>query len=213
MKKQIVAISVALACLSAPSHAQFKLPTVPGLTKPAQPATNAPPSGDALLATFSQSQGLVMAAQQTFADALGLKDQLAGLQAEQKAMSSGAVDMDAMKKRKELSTTVQLAIDARMAEQPELTTASRAKFAEGLVNYLKAAVGARNLLVEASNFGGSLGANPMALMGKARTAMYVAKETPGYVKGVAGTTRSLLDFAKRNNIKTPANATAALDGL
>jgi hypothetical protein len=50
-------------------------------------------------------------------------------------------------------------------------------------------------------------------MGKARTALWVGKETPGYVKGLGTTTRQLFSFAKSSGIKPPANATAALDDL
>lgn len=213
MKKQLVAVAVVLAFVSAPAFAQFKLPKLPGQDKPAPATQTAPPNGDALVLSFAQSQDLVIAAQNTFGEALGLKDQLAGLQAEHQALSSGPVDVDAIKKRKAWSEATQKLLDEKMAGQPELTTASRAKFTEGLVTYLKAAVGARNLLLAAQSFGGTLTANPMALVGKAQAATYVAKSTPGYVKDVAGTTRTLLAFAQRNNIKAPANATAALEGL
>ena len=100
-----------------------------------------------------------------------------------------------------------------MAKQPELSAAAKAQFAEGLVRYFQAVGGAANLLSQASTFTSSLGANPMALMGKGKTAVYVGKLIPGYVKGLGGTSRSLLQYAKRNNIAIPANATAELDGL
>lgn len=215
MKKQFVALALASAFVSAPVMAGFKLPGLPAAKdKPAQTTeTTPPPNADALVVTFSQSQGLVLKAQETFASALGMKDEVTLLQAEQKAMASGAVDVESMKKRKAVSESTQQAIDARMAAQPELTAAARTEFSHGLVDYLKAVVGARNLLLQAQQFTGSIGANPLAVVGKAKSAMYVGKETPGYVKNMAGTTKALLAYAKRNNIETPKNATAALDGL
>lgn len=212
MKKTLAAAAVVFACLSTPAMAQLKLPSLPGKSKPAAGSTT-PPSGDALVTSFLESQGQVLVAQATLAEALGLKDRLALLQAEHKALSSGTLDREAVKKVRELSESTGKQLATLLEAQPELGADARKKFAEGLVEYVKAAAGARNLLLQAQQFTASAGANPMSLMGKAATALYVGKETPGYVKNLAGTTRSLFDFAKRNNIKTPANATAALDGL
>lgn len=212
MKILSIAVAIAiLACGSPPAHAQLS-GLFPG-KKPAAAGAEAPPTGDALITTYSTSQGLVVAAQASLSDALGLKDRLAQLQVEQKTMSSGQMDTDALKKTRALSTATQLEIDAAMAKQPELSAAAKTKFAEGLVRYFQAVAGATNLLSQASTFTSTLGANPMALMGKGRTAVYVGKLIPGYVKDLGGTSRSLLQYAKRNNIATPANATAELDGL
>lgn len=211
---KILSTAVVVAILSSVSpqvHAQFS-GLLPGKKQPAAGA-EAPPTGDALITTYITSQGLVVAAQESLSEALGLKDQMALLQVEQKTMSSGQMDTDAMKKTRALSDAVQLQINAKLAEEPELTAAAKAKFAEGLVRYFQAVGGAANLLSQASTFVNSIGANPMALIGKGRTAVYVGKEIPGYVKGLGGTSRSLLQYAKRNNISTPANATAELDGL
>lgn len=212
MKILSIAVAVAvLVCGSPQAHAQLS-GLLPG-KKPAAAGAEAPPTGDALITTYLASQGLVVAAQASLSEALGLKDQMAQLQVEQKTMSSGQMDTDAMKKTRALSKAIQLEIDAKMAEEPELTAAAKAKFAEGLVRYFQAVAGAANLLSQASTFTSSIGANPMALMGKGRTAVYVGKEIPGYVKGLGGTSRSLLQYAMRNNIAAPANATAELDGL
>lgn len=212
MNRNIFAVALlAMATASIPAHAQVS--ALFG-KKPAAPATGAPaPTGDALVDSFGQAQGHVFSAQHSLAEALGLKDQLALLQAEQKAMASGQVDLDAMKKRRTLADSVQAAIDARMVEQPELGAGSRAKFTEGLVSYIKAAVSSRAIVMQAQAYGQSIGLNPMALLGKARGAAYVVKEAPGFVKGMTGTTKALLAYAKRNKIEVPKNATAALDGL
>lgn len=210
MKKTVIALAVALvACASLPANAQL------GKLFGKSESTNAAaaPSADALVVTFSQSQALVISAQQTLGEALGLKDKLALSQAEQQAMASGQLNLDALKKTREYSETAQAAIDAAMAEQPELSTEARAKFTEGLVGYVNALGGAHNLLTQASAFTSSASSNPMSLMGSARTALYVGKEIPGYVKGLGSSTRTLLVYAKRNNIEAPENATAALDGL
>ena len=213
MKKNILVVAIVLACAIAPAQAQFKLPSLGSKPAAGEAAATPPPSGDALVTTFQQSQASVLTAQGTLAEALGLKDQAMLAQAEAKRMSSGQLDLDGMKKNREVADSLQADLAAKMATQPQLTADSRAKFSTGLVQYLQAVVGARNLLVQSQQSVSSAGANPMTLMGKGKAALWVGKETPGYLKGLAGTSKAMLDYAKRNDIKTPANATAELDGL
>lgn len=214
MKHYIIAISIAVASLTAaPANAQ--LGNLLGKVKApsAGATTTAAPNNDALVQSFHQSLGLVLTAQATVAEALDLKQELDLLRSEQQAIGGGAVDLDAMKKATKLSESAQKAIDKRLAAQPELTASSRAKFGDALVQYVRAAAGGAQLLASAQGFAASVGANPMALVGKAKTASWVAKETPGYVKALGSTTRSLIEYGKRNGVKTPAQATAALQGL
>ena len=215
MKKNMLVVAIILACAVAPiqAQAQFKLPSLGNKSPAGEAAATTPPSGDALVTTFQQSQASVLTAQGTLAEALGLKDQAMLAQAEAKRMSSGQLDLDGMKKNREVADSLQVDLAAKMATQPQLTADSRAKFTTGLVQYLQAVVGARNLLVQSQQYTSSIGANPMALVGKAKAALWVGKETPGYLKGLVDTSKAMLDYAKRNDIKTPANATAELDGL
>lgn len=211
MKNNILAVALVMVFAAMPAHAGLNLPTL-GKSKEAAPAADAP-SGDALVTSFMASQALVTNAQVTLGTALGLKDELLQLQAQQKRLSSGQNDLDAMKKSREYSESTQKAIAASLAAQPELTSAQRAEFAKGLIHYGKALLGARDLLNSAQQFTASVGANPMTLMGKGKVALWVGKETPGYVKNLGASSRQLFEYARRNNIETPANATAALGEL
>lgn len=211
MKTSLLIAGIALALGAGQAHAGLKLPGL-GKKDDATAATQAP-SGDALVDAFLKSQGSVVAAQADLAAALDLKAEVAKLEAEKKRLGAGQLDIDAMKKSREISAAVQAEIDAKIAAQPQLSTEQRKHFTTGLAHYGVALLGARGLLQQAQQFTAAVGSNPMSMMGKARTALWVGKETPGYVKGVAGTTRQLFAFAKSNGIKPPANATAALDGL
>jgi hypothetical protein len=214
MNKLTIAVSATLALAIAPAHAQFKMPEFGKKSAAAQAdATTAAPSGDVLVASFQQSQSLVVNAQATLARAMGLDDQATLAQAEAKRLSSGQLDQEGLKKNSELSEILQANLLAKMEAQPALTAEARTMFASGLVEYLRAVAGARDLLVQAKDYTASVGTNPMALMGKAKSALWVGKETPGYVKDLGTTSKALLDYAKRNNIETPANATALLEGL
>ncbi|MFC3815003.1 hypothetical protein [Lysobacter sp. GCM10012299] len=215
MNKLTLAVSAALVFVGAPVHAQFKLPGMGAKPAAAEAsATTTPQSGDVLVTSFLQSQEQVVAAQTTLARALGLDDQATRAQAEAKRLSSGQLDQeDGLKKHRQLSEALQVDLVATMEAQPALTAEARATFATGLVEYLKAVVGARDLLAQAKSYTASVGANPMALVGKGASVLWVGKQIPGYVTALATTSKALLDYAKRNNIETPANATAALDGL
>lgn len=212
MKKSILVAGVALALAAGHADAGLKLPSL-SKSSDSDAASTPAPSGDALIVAFQASQGSVIEAQRALAAALDLKAEVAKLEAEGKRYGSGQLDLDAMKKSREISAAAQATIDAKIAEKPELNAAQREQFTAGLVHYGKAVVGARNLVLQAQQFTSSVGSNPMALVGKARAALWVGKETPGYVKGLGGTTRQLFAFAKSSGIKPPANATAALDDL
>lgn len=216
MKKQFLAAGIALALACTSAHAQFKMPgfgkKTEGTADAAKPA-EAPPTGDALVTAFQTSQLSVLDAQLSLSEALAIKDKLAELEATRQRLASGQLDTDALKKSRETSDSAQAVIDAAIAAAPQLSAEQKAKFLEGLVHYGKAVLSAKGLLVQAQQFVGSAGANPLGLVGKARTAMWVGKETPGYAKGLFGTTKQLFAFAKRNGIAPPANATAALEGL
>lgn len=211
MKKSVVAAAIAIACLSTPAMAQLKLPSLGGKSKSSESAPA--PSGDALVLAFSEANRQLLTAQSSLLEALGLKDELAKLQAEQKALGSGALDTAALKKISHISDSASAAIAKSMEAQPKLSAEARKTFARGLVEYLAAAVAARELVAQAQQFTASATGNPLSLVGKAGTAMYVVKEAPGYMKNIGTTTKALFAFAKRNNIEIPANATAQLDGL
>lgn len=211
MNKMLVLACAIAAFAAMPAHAGLNLPGF-AKAKPAETSADAP-SGDALVTGFLASHGAVVSAQQALSSALGLKDQVAQLDAEAKRLGSGQLDVDAMKKSRALSDAAQARIAEALAAKPALTTQQREQFVVGLVEYGKALLGARRLLGQSQAFVSSVGANPMALMGKARVAMWVGKEMPGYVKGLGTTTRDVFAYAKSNGIKPPANATAALDGL
>lgn len=211
MNKTLLVAGLALALSAGHAHAGLKLPTLGKSDTTAAPSQA--PSGDALVDAFLKSHGSVVAAQQALANALDMKAEVAKLDAEVKRLGGGQLDIDAMKKSRETSEAIDAEIEKKLAAKPQFTAAQREQFTAGLVHYGTAVLGARNLLTQAQQFTASVGSNPMSLVGKARTALWVGKETPGYVSGLGGTTRQLFAFAKSNGIKPPANATAALDGL
>lgn len=208
--KYMMSIAVLIAAfLASPAHAQFSNLFS---KKPAASATGSgeAPSGDSLVSGYQTVSSHVVNSQLALAESLGLKDQMALLQAEQKSIVAGQTDTDAMKKTRSVTDATAKEITAKLDAQPKLEGQARGKFTEGLLEYLKAAVATKQLVGVAQQWGSGGVTGLGGLAGKGKAAMWVAKETPGLAKTVGATTRALLAYAKRNNIETPANATAAL---
>lgn len=206
VKKLIIGLSmVALALVAGPASAQF------GGLGGKKAKSGADP--EVLVASFVESYTHTLAAQMNFAESFGLQDAAALLKAEQQSLSSGQLDLDALKKTREISQSAQQAINERMGETPELDAESRGKFTEGLVHYGKALVSAKAAADVAPSVASSISGNPMSLNASARTGLAVAKEVPGYFNSLKESTTMMFAYGKRNNIEPPAEATSLLAGL
>lgn len=208
------------AVASFPAHAQFSgLKSMLGKGDSTANSTTVPDvaAQDALVQRFVSAQLKSLEAQAAFAKAFGLAEQVQLLEAERQALSGGAVNVDAMKKTVSVSANAQKAIDERLAAQPELNEESKKYYAEGLVYLLASVVEAKKLVTEAGTFASgmqSLSAMQMATLGrKLMAGAWVAKESPGFAKGLYSATTAALTFAKKNKVKAPSNADALLDGL
>lgn len=216
-----LALAIAAATVAVPAHAQLgKLKGLAGGSSSSQASIAGVPdeaAQEALVKRFVASQSHSLSAQTSFAKAFGLAEQVQLLEAESLALSSGSVSTDAMKKARSVSESVQAALDERQAQQPELSAEAKEHYAAGLVSLLESAAEGRKLSGEASDFAGgmkNLGASQMATVGRKLAAgAWVAKESPGYLQGLYGSTKSALTFARAAKIKVPGNADAMLDGL
>jgi len=223
IRNTALVVAIAAATLSMPAHAQFgKLKDLAGGatgTSSSSASAAAPDEAaqEALVRRFVSSQSHSLQAQTSFARAFGLAEQVQLLEAERQALSSGSVNVDAMKKSVSVSEAAQAAIDERQAAQPELNAESKQHYAEGLVSLLASAAEAQKLSGEASGFAAgmkNLGATQMATVGRKLAAgAWVAKESPGFIKGLYGSTKSAVTFAKKSKVKVPSNADSMLDSL
>ena len=115
-------VAIAAATLSMPAHAQFgKLKDLAGgatgsSSSSASAAAPDEAAQEALVRRFVSSQSHSLQAQTSFARAFGLAEQVQLLEAERQALSSGSVNVDAMKKSVSVSEAAQAAIDERQAE-------------------------------------------------------------------------------------------------
>ena len=219
IRKTLIALAIATA-FAAPAQAQFgKLKDLAGGGSSSSSSSAAPSEADqeALVRRFVSSQTHSLQAQTSFAKAFGLAEQVQLLEAERLALSSGSVNVDQMKKSVSVSESAQAAIDERVAAKPELSAESKQHYAEGLVSLVASAAEGQKLSGESSNFANgmkNLGATQLATAGRKLAAgAWVAKEAPGYLKGLYSSSKAALTFAKASKIKVPGNAESMLDSL
>jgi len=208
MKLTLISVAIAIGVsVSMPANAQFG-----GLLNRGG-SESAAPDAKAFVDSFVTSYTQVITAQVHFSEALGLKDQVQLLQAEQSALGSGTIDSDRLKKVSEVSANAQKAIDERQSEQPALDAESKVAYGKGLGSLFQGLMTGRSVVQNAQAVGSSLGNNPMNLAGSGRTAAYVVKESPGYLKNLQQSAKLAMAFGKNNGIEAPANATSMLGDM
>ncbi|WP_312318717.1 hypothetical protein [Stenotrophomonas sp.] len=220
IRKTLIALAIATA-FTAPAQAQFgKLKDLAGGGNSASAASAGAPdeaAQEALVRRFVSSQSHSIDAQTSFAKAFGLAEQVKLLEAERLALSSGSVNVDQMKKSVSVSEAAQAAIDERVAAKPELSAESKQHYATGLVSLVASAAEGQKLSGESSNFANgmkNLSGTQLATVGRKLAAgAWVAKESPGYLKGLYSSSKAALTFAKASKIKVPGNAESMLDSL
>ncbi|WP_102946649.1 hypothetical protein [Stenotrophomonas sp. VV52] len=219
IRKTLITLALATT-FAAPAHAQFgKLKQLAGGGSSSSSSSAAPSEADqeALVRRFAASQSHSLEAQTAFAKAFGLAEQVQLLEAERQALSSGSVNVDQMKKSVSVSEAAQAAIDERVAAKPELSAESKQHYTDGLIALAASAVEGQKLSGEASNFANgmkNLGATQLATVGRKLVAgAWVAKESPGYLKGLYSSSKAALTFARASKIKVPGNAESLLDTL
>ena len=120
IRNTALVVAIAAATLSMPAHAGLgKLKDLAGAatgTSSSSASSAAAPdeaAQEALVRRFVSSQSHSLQAQTSFARAFGLAEQVQLLEAERRALSSGSVSVDAMKKSVSVSEAAQAAINER----------------------------------------------------------------------------------------------------
>lgn len=223
MRKTMIASAILLATTCAmPAHAQ--LSRLKGLTGGSSESTTAGPSAapseasqEALVQRFVASQSHSMQAQEAFARAFGLAEMVQLLEAERLALSSGSVTTSTLEKSISVSERAQTALNERLAQQPELDAEARTHYTQGLVAMLLSLNEARQLSTDANAFAsGMKSLNPMQMASLGRklgAGVWIAKEAPGYVRGLYSGSKSAVTFARASNIDVPKDADSLLDQI
>lgn len=223
IRRTAIVLAIAGATMSTSANAQFanRLQSLASGQSDSAPAASAGVPDEAaqesLVRAYVASQSRSLEAQQSFALALGLAEDAQKLEAERTALTSGSVNADAVRKTRTVSESAQAAIDAKMAEQPELDAGAKQHYASGLVSLLASVVEGRKLVGEANTFATglqSMGAMQMATAGRKLAAgAFVAKESPGYLRGLYDNSRRAVTFGRSKGVNIPSNADSLLDSL
>lgn len=161
-------------------------------------------------------------AQLRMSEALGLKQQVASLQDTATVLGSGAVlDKDAIKKVSATSEDADAAIRERLEAGEALSTESQQTLARSLVPFGMGLKETKKLTNEFKPFMESATAAikdaPMTqkLQAKSKLAagLYVAKNTPGLLNDLIGTSQQLMGYMQSQNVKVPDEASDALGDL
>jgi hypothetical protein len=211
IKRQFAPLALA-ALLAAPvaSFAQFKMPSLGGTTSTA----DATAQQDQLVNAYVGADKEVLLAQAKMADAVGLKDRAAQLQATSDALGTGATK-ETLEKSETMQSEASQEIQAKLKDgNTKLDAAGKKKFSEGLgslgrgiVRYatLKGPIASFQSSITGGGITGALGA-----ASKLNAGRYIATSTPGHVSNLTSTLNNAVAYAKSNDIPVPADATAAL---
>jgi hypothetical protein len=218
-KNFAVAISIIAIAASASTLAfDLKLPTK--ATEQAAPSGgNAIDMQEGVVRKYVEASKLLNTSQTELLYAFGLKDQAATLEAQAKALGSGAtLDKDGIEKQKKLSDDANAAIQAKLDSGAQLTAEGKEHYAKSLSPYA-GAVGITtkmpNDLTSFSNAAQSQIQSASVLekakvVSKLSAGTYLAKELPGFSGNLFSCLGKLVTFAKKNQIAVPKDATAAL---
>ena len=200
------------------AQAQLHMPSALGGSSSAS-SSDAMAAQDSLVKTFIGSQTEVLAAQALLSRAYDLKDQADLLDAEQKALQSGSLDTDALKKTVDISTKANAAIAAQQGKQTVLSAEGKQYYAQSLPHFAKGVIGTQQVIAQAEKFTSAAKGSMSGLsaltsgMTKLKAGAYVARATPSYAKTLFNVFRKTVSISRSNNIAVPSDATAALGAL
>lgn len=213
--KKTVAIAIT-ALFLAPAVSIAQLPKIPSLGggSSASGGGDAAAQQDQLVRAYVGADKEVLTAQAKMADAVGLKDRAAQLQATSDALGAGAT-----KENLEASETMQSEasqeIQAKLKDgNVKLDAAGKKKFSEGLGSLGRGIAKYATLKGPIASFQSSLTgggvAGALGAASKLNAGRYIVGSTPGHVKNLSSTLSTAVSYAKSNDIPVPADATAAL---
>jgi len=218
-KAKLSLIALALASIIAmPSYAL----DLPGLKKDKGASTeqsvDASALQDGLVKKYVGANLEINTAQSLLAESLGLKDSAAALQANAKALSAGNLDEKGLTRVSQSSEETNKLVAAAMAEGKPLSEESKKKFTESLPHFIGGMGLTKDLPNEAKSFTSAAQQqissasmmDKLKVKDKLATGVYVATDAPKFISSSANTLKSILAFAKTNNIPVPKNATDVL---
>ena len=215
MLKKAVLVAICAAMASAVSPviaAPFKLP---GKSSEAPAAgADAVSMQEGIIKSYVTSKSNVDAGLVKFADAYGLKDQAANLDASAKAMAGGATSENDLKANAKLSQSTQQEIEKQIAEGVALSDEGKQLFASGLLPFATGVKGTTALPKDLQTFTDAAKSQISAasvlekakVTSKLQAGMWLAQELPGYTSKLTTGLSQIAGYAKKNSIPLPKEA-------
>lgn len=208
--KKIITIVSAVVTLSLPtfSHAQFGgLGNLIGGGKTA-PAAGADLSGqqDQLVRTYVAAGKDVLTANTKLSEALGIKAQaINDVAASDSFTASQIEDQD-----KAISASAKAVSDKLNSGATVLDAEAKVKYGQGLISLVSGVKKYAGMRSAATGFSSGLsGVSPLQLP-KLQSGVYIVKSLPTSVTSLTSVLKSAVDFATKNGIEVPADATSLL---
>lgn len=214
-KSLVAAITAAFVLAPSVGVAQFKLPSIGGGSgSSSSGGGDAVAQQDQLVKAYVAADKEVLVAQAKMADAVGLKERAAKLNAASEALGAGATK-DSLEASETMQSEASQEIQAKLKDSNlQMDAAGKKKFADALGSLGRGIVKYSNLKGPIASFQSALtgggAAGLMTAATKLAAGKYIVTSTPGHVKNLSDTLSTAVTFAKSNDIPVPADATAAL---
>lgn len=214
--KKIIAIAVTTLFL-APTLSVAQLPKLPfggGSNNSADSSGDAAAQQDQLVKAYVAADKEVLKAQAKMADAVGLKDRAAQLEATSDALGAGATK-DSLEASETMQSEASQEIQAKLKEgNLKLDAAGQKKFSEALGSLGRGIAKYAGLKGPIAQFQQSLSgggaAGLVSAASKLNAGRYIVTSTPGHVKNLSSTLSSAVTYAQSNKIPVPKDATSVL---
>lgn len=219
-KKLVLASIIAALSVSAPAYADWtKAADLLGGDKSKSASSGAFQTQEIMVTEFVNSSKLISEAQLLVAKSLKLDEMVSKIEAENKAKDGQSVDR--LKTDRVNGQNLNTAIEKAIKDGEKLDDESKKVYLDALIQYAAGLVGTKSVIDAAPGFVSSakdtIAAASMmqklSVTKKLEDGMYIAKELPGYAKGLWDTSSLMLSFAKSNDIEVPADATKALTDI
>lgn len=209
--KKTLAVAVTAIALAVPalSSAQFANPL--GSLMGSKSSGNAASADigaqqDSLVRTYLAAGKNVLTANVHMTEALGIKAKSINDAASADAFS--AKDIEAQDKA--ISADSAAIAESLKSGATLKDEVAKTKYAQGLVSL---AVGVKkyvDMSKEAQGFASGVSTASPLQMGKLQSGIYIAKSLPGSVTNLTGVLKSAIDFARKNGVEVPAEATSVI---
>lgn len=219
MNKLQIAIASSLLALGASTvaHAQFSLPSIPGVKSlggsgSAAPAVDLTGQQDGLVRGYVAANKDVLTANSFMANALGLKQEAATAEATSASLTEGATK-GALEDSNKAVGDLSAKVAAEMAKKPVLDAESKALYSKGLL-LLASGVGKfAGVGKGVSDMGSNLKSVSPLQLPKLQSAVYIVSSFPTSMTNVSGALQNAISFAQSQDIPVPASANDALKAL